>query len=494
MTIFDISQLSENNPWWTDRNNVLNDNKLETLGTFTYQWDPNLKYFIKLENDVIYTIRGPRQVGKTTLMKIMIKELLLDKKTPPENIFFLSCENIHAKELNQIVRTYLDWITTRSQERKFIFLDEICAVENWSRELLYFSNKGDFINCSIVITGSHSMDLKHSTELMPGRRGGSGDEPLDKVLLPMKFSEFVALLRPDFKKLFFDLELIKTKNRQQILFDLFEGKLHPSLENLQLYKKDLDSLFEIYLLTGGIPATINEFMKKGSISTGLFNIYLKAIIGDLHRFNYKELSFKQIVREIFNTLSTPISWNSFTKTTDVRSHNTVQEYMTALEELFVANVIYRRSIHDARIHSFMKKVHILDPFIFHALHGWSNAKKDYFINAKENVLSLEKKSKLVECVVYNHLTRFAYALNPRDLYDPKDNICYYRNKKQKEIDFLMSYDDNFYPFEVKYQATINKSDYFPFRPFGRGIIICKNGLDTYHNYVQIPISLFLLLI
>ena len=107
----------------------------------------------------------------------------------------------------------------------------------------------------------------------------------------------------------------------------------------------------------------------------------------------------------------------------------------------------------------------MDPFIFHALHGWANTKKNYFSNAKANVLNLEVKSKLIECVVYNHLCRFAYELNPRDLFDPKDNICYYKDKRKKEVDFVMLFDEKFYPFEVKYQATIVNSDFFAFRAF-----------------------------
>ena len=37
------------------------------------------------------------------------------------------------------------------------------------------------------------MDMKHSVELMPGRRGGDDEVPLDKILLPMKFSESIRL-------------------------------------------------------------------------------------------------------------------------------------------------------------------------------------------------------------------------------------------------------------------------------------------------------------
>jgi uncharacterized protein len=494
MAIFDISQLSEQNPWWVDKNNILKDYKISGLDKLKFQWKPRLRHYIKLGQDVIYTIRGPRQVGKTSLIKIIIRDLLINKKVKPENIFFWSCERNDAEELNQILQTYFDWRVSSTNDRKYIFLDEICAVKKWSKEIIHFANKGAFTNCSIILTGSHSMDIKHSTELMPGRRGGEENNPLDKILLPMKFSEFVTLVWPEFKQKMFDMNLIKKEDKKKKIFEMLEGKISKDITDLSLYKKQLDSLFETYLLTGGIPATINELKETDKLSTRIFNIYLTAIIGNLNRYGYKEHYFKQIVREIFNSLSNPISWNSFTKSTEVKSHNTVQDYITALEELYIANIAYRCSIHDGRIHSFMKKVYIQDPFIFHALQGWANNKKNYFTNAKSNILDLEMKSKLIEGVVYNHLCRLSFGLNPKDLFDPKDNICYYKNKNKKEVDFVILFDDNFYPFEVKYQSTIRNPDFFPFKSFKKGVLVTKDELGVYQNYVKIPVSLFLMLI
>jgi predicted AAA+ superfamily ATPase len=494
MTIFDISQLSDQNKWWMDKKNIELDFKLSYLDKLAYRWDPNIRHYIKLDKDVIYTIRGPRQVGKTTLIKLLIKDLLYNQNIKPQNIFFWSFERNTPDELNKIIQTYFNWRIEEKSQRKYLFFDEICAVKDWSRELIYFANKGDFVNCSIVVTGSHSMDLKHSTELMPGRRGGSTDDTLDKIFLPMKFSEFVKLIKPEFKTRFFDLGLVKKEDRHDKLLGMFEGKIDRSIEELMLIKKELDALLEMYLLTGGVPSVINEYKSTDAISSNLFNVYISAVIGDLNRFNYKELYFKQILREIFVTLSSQISWNSFTKTTEIKSHNTIQDYITALEELYVAGIAYRCSIHDNRIHNFMKKIYVLDPFFFHALNGWANGKADYFKNAKENLMNLEIKSKLVEGVVYNHLCRLAYSLNPRDLYDPKGAICYYEDKNKKEVDFILIHDGKYYPFEVKYQATIANSDFLSFRSFNSGIMITKNELGMYKNYVKLPISLFLMLV
>lgn len=488
---FDISILSEQNPWWIDSKNIQNDHKLKILDKSLLKWEPNIEHYIELDYDAIYTLRGPRQVGKTTLIKNIIRKLLLTKKINPENIFFWSFERNTPEELNKILQTYFNW-RINNTERKFIFLDEISSVKEWYREIIYFANKGDFENCSVVVTGSHSMDIKYSTEKMPGRRGGT-DNPLDKILLPMKFSEYVKLLLPTFKQKMSDCKIISSDNRKSKIFDLFDGKISKDIEDLMLYKKQLDSLLEMYLITGGIPSTINEFKKTSSISKRLYNVYLQAIIGDLNRYNFKEKNVKQILTQLFTSLATPISWNNITKTTEIKHHETVDKYISAFEDLFISNVVYRKSL-DKRAHYFYKKVYFQDPFIFHALNGWVFNKTDYFKNTKENIFNIELKSKLLESVLHNHLCRFVYGLNPHDLFVPRDNIFYYRDRSEKEIDFLILSDDKLYPIELKYQKSISESDFKLLNTFKKGILISRDKLEARESYSIIPISIFLMLI
>ena len=494
MTVFDISQLSEQNPWWISADRIFKDQKIIQWEKSKIRWDPRIRHFIKLDNDVIYTLRGPRQVGKTTLVKIIIKNLLINQNVKPKNVFFWDCTRNNLQELHDIMKIYLEWRINGGDSRKYIFLDEVCGIIDWTKEIKYFSNMGDLKNCSLVVTGSHSMDMKHSTELLPGRRGGDGSNPLDKILLPMKFSEFAEMMIPNFKQKMFDYGVKGQDDRKNKILALFRGKIDSGIEEMMIYKRQLDSILEDYLLTGGIPSTINEYVENEKISANLFTVYLNAIIGDLKKYNYKEESFKQMTKQIFVKLTTPVSWNEFTKNTEVKSHNTIADYMMALEELFVAKSSYRHSVTDGRIHTYLKKIYIQDPFIFHALHGFVNSKKDYFENAKANVLNLETKSKLIECVVHNHISRFAYCLIKRDLFDPKDFIFFYRDKREKEIDFLLLYDDKFYPFEVKYQRRIENSDFRPFENFKCGVLITKDEFGLHGNFVKIPLSVFLALV
>ena len=60
----------------------------------------------------------------------------------------------------------------------------------------------------------HIMTLEEAARVQEIIIGCSDDEnPLDKILLPMKFSEFVMLLWPQFKDNLFDLGLIKQEEK-----------------------------------------------------------------------------------------------------------------------------------------------------------------------------------------------------------------------------------------------------------------------------------------
>jgi len=495
MDVNDIGYLAEQNPWWIHPSGIQKDINIRKLKKLEYVWDPNLKYYLNLDQDVIYTVRGPRQVGKTTMLKIIIRDLLTVKKVIPEDIFYWSFERNTADELHMIIDTYLKWREPLSKGRKYIFLDEVCSIRDWVREIIYFANRGRFENCSVLITGSHSMDMKYSSDLMPGRRSGSGEETLNKILLPMKFSEYVFLLRPDIKMKFQQWGLLKNEKRDETIFGLFTGKIPDAINDISIIRNDLDSLFDHYLLTGGIPQVINEYWKSGRISTRTFDIYLSAMLGDLNRYRYKELYFKQIVKEAIRTMTTPISWNEFTVNTEISSHDTARKYIEAMEELYIANIAYRYRRDKRTVNTTAnKKLYFQDPFLMNALDGWSRAAADYFSNAKSNVLDVVFKSRMVESIAHSHLCKLAYRLNPQDHFDPKMVVTYYRDKKNREIDFLLLEKNEEFPFEVKYQGSVSKADFRNFYSFGRGVLLTKGDSRVQRNYVSIPVSVFLMLI
>ena len=80
----ELLEIRKQNPWWENLNRIEEDPKIRDYETAIIKWTPRLKKYIFLDKNAVYSIRGPRQVGKTTLLKIIIRELLqknkMDKK------------------------------------------------------------------------------------------------------------------------------------------------------------------------------------------------------------------------------------------------------------------------------------------------------------------------------------------------------------------------------------------------------------------------------
>ena len=71
----DISIL---NQWWKNKELINQDKSIKEYELKKYKWQPTILKELKPKINNIYTLRGPRQIGKTTLIKLLIKELLKD--------------------------------------------------------------------------------------------------------------------------------------------------------------------------------------------------------------------------------------------------------------------------------------------------------------------------------------------------------------------------------------------------------------------------------
>ncbi|ABE52723.1 Hypothetical protein Mbur_1840 [Methanococcoides burtonii DSM 6242] len=486
-------ELSRQNPWWKNASEIFNDEKIKQFDASDIQWKPRLKYYFKFDCDKVYTLRGPRQVGKTTLCKTLIQDLLTEND--PKSIFYYSCDLVsNEKELFDVIHQYMDWSSAFDLNRKYLFLDEISSVKNWEKGLKHLIDTAALKNTSIMLTGSHSIDIKKSIERLPGRRGES-NETIDKILLPMKFAEFAESVSPEIKNLFKKHGLLRNSKRQEIIHGLFEGEIDPILNILQLYQDDINTLFDQYLMTGGIPRPVNEFFSNGTINNSTYEIYVRSLMGDLARWQIPEIAVKQILSSLFQKLTTNVSWQSLVNETDISSHNTISKYVQSLESSFVLNILYALDL-NKKIPSFRKekKIYPQDPFIFHSLRSWTSASVNYFESSLEYLSSPENKSKLVESVVQSHFVRFMYNTFPSDIFSPEEHLFYWRGKGGKEVDYVLKSKDNeLLSIELKYQNKLQKSDYKGLSSFSKGIMLSKNDFES-GNYLTIPVSLFLLLI
>lgn len=490
----DILELRKQNPWWENPHRIEEDPKIKDYEAAAIKWNPRLKKHLFLDKNVVYSIRGPRQVGKTTLLKIIIRELL--QKNSPINVLYFACDLLKDNfALKDLLDTYRGWVRAQNQDRIFIFLDEISAVDAWQKAIKQFIDLNGNNNLTIVLTGSHTLDIKNSTERLPGRVGEKENVPTHKILLPMKFAEYVQMRNPELYKQVQEFKLDQAEERTNQFLKLITGILPPSAYNLLRLVPELDLLLEEYLLTGGVMIAVNEFVKNKRISSPIYDLYIRQIMGDMARINREEKTAKRILAAVLKRIGSSYSWNSIKKEADIPTQPTVDQYAGILDNMFVLNIVYKIEMDGTIKPASDKKVYILNPFIFHALNGWLiNPAKDPFECSKEFLLSSEEKSKLIESVVGDHLNRAAYNLRPADTFDPSDFVFYSKTNKGYEIDFVFKTEELRTGIEVKYQSLINTGDLKGILKLGRGCLVSKTIFEQKNRVAIIPVSLFLLYI
>ena len=197
-----LDQFARQNRWWLDPAGIAGDRHLRQLAQAPIRWEPPLPF--RFDRDAIYTLRGRRQVGKSTLLKRQIADLLANG-WPARAILYLDVELAGletASDLVEALRAYLDsqaslrdTSLTGGSERVAIFLDEVTRVQDWAGAVRGLVDNDELLDVTLVATGSHTTDLRRGGERLPGRRGGG--QELDLECLPLSFRECVRLLEPE---------------------------------------------------------------------------------------------------------------------------------------------------------------------------------------------------------------------------------------------------------------------------------------------------------
>ena len=494
-----VEELLEYNPWWKDKTAINTDPQIQSWNKSELKWDPRLRHTFQNE-DYIYSLRGSRQVGKTTLIKLEVEQAL--KIVPEWNVLYYSFELENSPhDIVNVINKYFEFAKHDENKRHFMYLDEISNIKNWQKGIKKLKDQGKLKNCTVIATGSNSIDLRNATELLPGRRGIPKDGTLDKTLLPIKFGEFVPAIDRQMKEAMTERCLISFEDRLAIIRGLVNGTIDDRLFEIGAFQNELNAHLEAYLLTGGVPTVINSYLKNGFIQDSVYQIYVDAIMGDLRRAGKDTSYMVQLMPNIIKSITTPVSWNSLKENSDIGSHNTVEQFIKTLSDMFVLSIFYRYdSSKDQPKFNGLKKIFFRDSLFIHALNGHM-AQKDSYNQSLKMLDSPENKSKIIEQVVSDHCIRLAFDLaTKKSSFSYQSSVFYWKSEKSREVDFIVRYNDSLIPIEVKYQNQIKNDDLYGLIDFkkatktDRGIIVTKSELKIKNNTVLIPASLFLLLV
>lgn len=389
----DRQRLQLYNPWWQPGYSIQQDQHLQAIKNKPYEFTPTFLKEMHMHEGDIFVIRGPRQVGKTTALKIIIADLIA-KNTDKNSIFYLSCESLdNFKILEKLLIDFLNKIKGRS----YIFLDEISFVDAWQRAVLSVANLGLTKQCTLVITGSNARDLKQSAEKLPGRRGRG----YDVRFYPLSLLDYAML--PCFKD------------------------------------KPFDELLNIYSLVGGFPMAIADFVNHGIVLDQTYEIYRNWIIGDAQRYGLRQETLKHILYRIAQTLTSQITWTKLIENSPVKSHETALEYIEHLQDAFLCyvNYCYDEKIRGPALQK-ARKIYFVDPLLYYLATSWKEGSTNIYAAAQKKMASKNFLGDLFESIVVNHAMRL------------HSHVYYwYSSKLKKEIDLVLFKNNTISLLEIK---------------------------------------------
>jgi hypothetical protein len=209
----------------------------------------------------IISITGPRRVGKTTILKQLVFDLIKQSDVSPVNILYISMDDpyILSKDQNtvfdEILAIYSKYILKKKigLDKIYFFIDEIHKFPTWELFLKKYYDKGS--NIRFVISGSVSSSiLSKSKESLAGRIK-------DFKIYPFSFYEFVEfnVLSNDLLDTAFRENVIKIISSIHDVYFSFENmnfqemldRFKDIMVNITLYEDELFSLFYQYLTIGG---------------------------------------------------------------------------------------------------------------------------------------------------------------------------------------------------------------------------------------------------
>ncbi len=386
----------------------------------------------------IYSMSGGRQVGKTTLMKTWMADLL-DAGVDAKAIVYLPGEMIDDHHtLVRLFSEYLDSLDSVAGPF-FVLLDEVTYIKDWDRGIKYLADAGMLRNTILLLTGSDTVVIRDARMRFPGRRGKA--DRVDFHLFPLSFAEYVALKRA-----------VSHEEIKDLADTTDPGEL-----------ASLEALFESYLAHGGYLTAINELETHKTIGRSTFATYADWVRGDMLKRGKREHFLREILGAVLKRAGSQITWNTLVSELSIDHPATVADYVELLARMDAA--IIQLALREDMLSGAPKKarkVHFADPFVFHAVRSWLyDAENPY----EEQVLPLladpEARGALVESCAVSHFHR---------------HFPTYYIKGAGEVDIAYVRDKRFWPVEIKWTRQLRPHEFKQASKYRNSVICTRAGL------------------
>lgn len=352
----------------------------------------------------IVVIHGARQTGKTTLLKLLMKDL------PPEDTAYFDLEDDKFLEIceegPESVVVYLRQRgVLKNQKRFFLLIDEIQYLSNPSSFLKLIRDHYSYLK--LIVSGSSSFDIKKKfKDSLVGRT-------INFELYPLDFEEFLV-----FRSKTFNFERRITSN---ILVD----------ELIKLYRE--------YVLYGGYPRIVltESIEMKERYIQQIIDTYIKKDIRDIGDIRHIA-KFNKLLRVLAGQSGQMLNVTELANTAQL-ARQTIEEYLFILENTYIIKLLppFYKNIRSELFKTpkiFFYDTGLLRMLWMKTLHG-------------------EITGNIFETAIFSE---FAKNMGV-------NNINYWRTQDKKEIDFIITKKNKQIPVEIKINAI--KMNYTPMKYF-----------------------------
>lgn len=427
----------------------MSDKPLEIQGNFKVPFYPEPIKVSELGRGCVFTLRGPRQVGKTRFLKYL-QDLVPQMSPVYESLDIVRTD----RELLSLIRKII-----AERKTKLILLDEISTVPRWQKAIKYLIDKDEINGIDLILSGSSASDIKRGAERLPGRRGPEISGGWDRVLLPLSFDQYVKHTMSLTAE---EIELVKTNSRS------------PESVSRELHQK-LSSAFIRFLKTGGFPMSILAGQHGSEMP---FRTMMAIIRSDFEKKKKSRIILDQVLSRVNQISGTAITWEAFAKPITATKIVTRQYVDELCENYLLADVECIDLARAQRSPRKPRKLYWIDPLIPASI-------------ISDGIGRSIDESLAVESIVAFELMR----RNEDNLWEGLNQLRHvylWRNSRGVEIDFIL-WNAEKEAIEVKWQNQISEWDANSMnKTFGGGILLTKDLFGKFGKTSAMPVYWFLL--
>jgi predicted AAA+ superfamily ATPase len=328
------------NPWWSRGGWEETDAHLVRLEAQPTRLPAPQVDEIDLRRPAVHVLRGPRQVGKSTDLKLLVRRAL-DSGFTARRIVYLSLDLLEDQPASALVDSVdraFD-LAGISEHPRLLLLDEVTSATSWRTSVKSLWDTGHIDEDIVVCTGSSAIDLAvGAAERLPGRRGPGRD----LLVLPQGFASFACAM---------DGSVPAGLGRT--VAELISPDGQAALRDARLHLPVLQRALERYLTFGGLPAAVAEAISgERAPSDEVRRVMWDSLVREVQRRGASMPATQALLERIMRSLGSKMSWAQMAQdmavplggrravrrgTTDAR---TLQSYVELLAINYFALVLY----------------------------------------------------------------------------------------------------------------------------------------------------------